>query len=87
MATIVRRARVEDYDRWKAVYETGETARVAAGWRDQAVFRNPDDPNEFIIVAQVDDIEQARAYTVSEEVGRRRRAAGLLEVTYYYPET
>jgi heme-degrading monooxygenase HmoA len=69
------------------VYQAGEAARQAAGWRDQEVFRNPDDPNEIVILTEVDDVERARAYAESEEVRRRQRASGLLETTYYYPET
>ena len=87
MASIVRRSRVEDYARWKAVYQAGEAARQAAGWRDQEVFRNPDDPNEIVILTEVDDVERARAYAESEDVRRRQRASGLMETTYYYPET
>ena len=86
MTAIVRRARVDDYARWKMVYQAGEAARQAAGWRDQGVFRNPDDPNEIVILTEVDDVERARAYAESEEVQRRQRASGLLETTYYYPE-
>ena len=87
MAAILRRSRVDDYVRWKTMYQAGEAARQAAGWRDKQVFRNPDDPNEIVILTEVDDIEQARAYAESEEVRRRQRASGLLETTYYYPET
>ena len=87
MGSIVRRSRVEDYARWKTVYQAGEAARQAAGWRDQEVFRNPDDLNEIVILTEVDDVERARAYAESEEVRRRQRASGLLETTYYYPET
>ena len=87
MASIVRRSRVEDYARWKTVYQAGEAARQAAGWQDRQVFRNPEDPNEIVILTEVDDLERARAYVESEEVRRRQRASGLLETTYYYPET
>jgi heme-degrading monooxygenase HmoA len=86
MASVVRRSRVEDYGRWKTVYQAGEAARQAAGWRDLQVFRNSDDPNEIVILTEVDDLERARAYAESEEVRRRQRASGLLETTYYYPE-
>jgi heme-degrading monooxygenase HmoA len=68
MPSIVRRSRVEDYARWKTVYQAGEAARQAAGWRDQQVFRNPDDPNEIVFLTEVDDLEKARAYAESEEV-------------------
>jgi len=40
----------------------------------------------LLTTSHVEDIEQARAYGQSEEVRERQRAAGLLEVTHYYPE-
>ena len=88
MPTIARRSRIEDHARWEAVYRAPASvaARQAAGWRDQQVFRNPDDPNEVLIIAEVDDLERARAYAESDEVRKRQCASGLLEVTYYYPE-
>ena len=88
MPTVARRSRGEEYARWQAGYRApaSEAARQAAGWRDQQVFRNPDAPNEVVILSEVDDLERARASARSEEVRTRQRASGLLAVTHVSPE-
>lgn len=86
MATIFRRVRVADYKRFREVYDGGTEAREAGGTHNEQLFRNPKDPNDVLIMTTVDDIEQAKAYGGSEEVRDRQRAAGLLELSNYYPE-
>jgi hypothetical protein len=86
MATIFRRVRVADYQRFREVYDAGTPAREAGGFHDEQLFRNPNDPNDILIMTTVADIDRARAYGQSEEVRERQRAAGLLELSNYYPE-
>ena len=86
MATIFRRVRVADYQRFREVYDAGKTAREAAGFGDEQVFRNPKDPNDILFMTTVADIDRARAYGQSDEVRERQRAAGLLELHHYYAE-
>lgn len=86
MATIFRRIRVADYDRFRAVYDAGAAAREAAGFHDEQMLRSAKDPNDILIVTTVADVEHARAYGQSDEVRERQRAAGLLELSNYYPE-
>jgi hypothetical protein len=86
MATIFRRVRVADYARFREVYDAGTPAREAGGMRDEQMFRNPNDPNDILIMSTVVDVERARAYGQSDEVHDRQRAAGLLELSNYYPD-
>jgi hypothetical protein len=86
MATIFRRVRVADYARFREVYDAGTAAREAGGMHAEQMFRNPKDTNDILFVTTVDDIDQARAYGESDEVRQRQRAAGLLELSNYYPE-
>ena len=86
MATIFRRVRVADYQRFREVYDAGAAAREAGGLRDERLFRNPNDPNDILIMSTVADVASARAYGQSDEVRQRQRAAGLLELSNYYPE-
>jgi hypothetical protein len=85
MATIFRRVRVADYDRFREVYDAGTPAREAGGMRNEEIFRNPNDPNDVLIMSTVENVEHARAYGQSDEVRERQRAAGLLELSNYYP--
>jgi heme-degrading monooxygenase HmoA len=63
------------------VYDAGTAAREAGGFHDERLFRNPNDPNDILIMTTVDDVERARAYGRSDEVRQRQQAAGLLELT------
>jgi quinol monooxygenase YgiN len=86
MATIFRRVRVADYQRFREVYDAGTPAREANGMHDEQLFRNPNDPNDILIMSTVADVASARAYGQSDEVRERQRAAGLVELSNYYPE-
>ncbi len=86
MATVFRRLRVADYERFRQVYDAGTPAREAGGFRDEKLFRNPKDPNDILIMSTVADVESARAYGQSKEVRERQRASGLMELSNYYPE-
>jgi len=86
MANLARQSRFEDYDRWRLLYDApaSEAARQAAGWRDLEVFRSAKDPNEVIIITDVDNIEAAVVYAESDEVRERQRISGLIETTMYF---
>ncbi len=86
MATIGRRVRVQDYERFRVVYDASMAAREKGGFPNELILRNPKDPNDVLIITQVVDVAQAQAYGQSDEVRERQRASGLLELTNYYPE-
>jgi hypothetical protein len=87
MTTFARRSRFEDYDRWREYHQhpASEAARQAAGWYEKAIFRSAEDPNEVVILAEVDDLERALIYLDSEEVKQRQKASGFIEMTVYMP--
>lgn len=86
MATFISRLRVQDYAHAKAVHLAARPAREANGFQNEQFFRNPSDPHEMLILWNVEDLQQARAYGQSEEVQQRIRASGTLEVINYYPD-
>jgi hypothetical protein len=86
VATVFRRVLVADYQRFREVYDAGTTAREAGGMHNELMFRNPNDPNDILIMSTVDSVERAKAYGQSDEVRQRQRASGLLELSNYYPE-
>ena len=86
MATFISRLRFQDYAHAKAVHLAARPAREANGFQNEQFFRNPSDPHEMLILWNVEDLQQARAYGQSEEVQQRIRASGTLEVINYYPD-
>ena len=86
MATFISRLRVEDYAHAKAVHIAARAERKAHGVHSEKFFRNPSDPQEMLILWEVEDLQHVRAYGQSEEVQQRVRASGTLEVINYYPD-
>jgi uncharacterized protein (DUF1330 family) len=86
MPYVIARHRVEDYARWKRVFDESEARMREAGVKSRQVFRNRDDPNELALLIEVDDLEQAGRWTRSEEFQAIMQRGGVRERTAYLPE-
>lgn len=53
---------VEDYERWRRVYDAYETTRAEMGVRDAAVFRAPENPNHLTVTHDFDSLEAAKSF-------------------------
>jgi heme-degrading monooxygenase HmoA len=77
MTYILVQQHVEDYDKWKAVFEEHED-RQAAGSKGGIVFRNADDPTQVTVLLGWDNLENARAFTGSDELRAAMQRAGVV---------
>jgi heme-degrading monooxygenase HmoA len=68
---------VEDYEKWKPVFDEDATNRQATGSRGGLVFRNVDDPNQIIVLLEWDNLENARAFASSDELREAMERAGV----------
>ncbi len=68
---------VADYDAWRAVFDSMESVRRAAGARSDRVFRSADDPNVVTLLITWDNIESARAWMNDSRLGEALKAAGV----------
>jgi hypothetical protein len=60
--------KVKDYAVWRTGYNARETTRRSAGLTKGGVFRNPDDPNDVVVLQDVSDVERARTLLISEDL-------------------
>ena len=74
--TIVRHP-VEDYDAWRAVYETVEPLRVQYGCTAKSVWRDPTNPNDVTVLHFWPSVEQAQGFAESPELGTAMQRAGV----------
>src|SRR5918995_5982460 len=70
MPYLLERHKVQDYARWRAVFDADAAGREAAGCRGARIFRNAEDPEEVVVLFEWDSLERAR---------RRIESAGLHE--------
>lgn len=79
MVYVLIRHRIEDFGKWKIVFNENSAVREAGGSKGGRLFRNIDNPNEVIIIFKWDSIENARKFTESEELKKRMQKAGIVE--------
>ena len=78
MTSILVQIRVQDYSKWRAVYEENESKRASNGMGEHHVFRNSDDMNSIVLLFEVTDLEKARAYVDSDELKQAQLKGGVI---------
>jgi heme-degrading monooxygenase HmoA len=74
--------KVEDYARWRPIYDEHAATRKASGASGTAagqVFRSAMDPNEVVILLEWDDLEKARQFAQSEDLRQTMQRAGVVD--------
>ena len=79
MPSVLVRHKVEDYDKWRAVFFQHGGTREDSGSQGTRIFRNAKDPNELVVLAEWDDLERARQFFQSEDLRQRMQRAGVAE--------
>ena len=77
MPWIFVRHKVEDYAKWKSVFDEHGATRKAIGSKGGYLFRNIDDPNEVVMFIEVDDLEKAREFIQSEDLREAMQRSGV----------
>jgi quinol monooxygenase YgiN len=78
MQHVLVRFKVQEYARWRAVFDENAPTRAAQGMGNGHVFRNSSDPNEIIIVLEVTDLQKARAFVESPELKQAQQRGGVI---------
>jgi hypothetical protein len=78
MNNVIIRHKVEDFNKWKPVYDGNLSARQAAGLKDIRLWRNLNDPDEIVMLFEVADITKAKKFSESTELKEKMQEAGVL---------
>jgi hypothetical protein len=79
MAHLLVRHKVDDFDRWKAVFDGHAAAQRTAGITVTHVMRNVEDPGEVVLLFDVEDVERAKAFVFSPQVPGSQEESGVLD--------
>ena len=75
---VLIRHSVEDYPKWKAVFDAHKPERVNARVTDNQLFQDADDPNMVTILFDAEDMQRAKEFTHSDEVREIMQKAGVV---------
>jgi heme-degrading monooxygenase HmoA len=77
MPYILVQQSVEEYDKWKTVFDEHGATRLAAGSKGGPVLRNADDPNHITVLLEWDTMDNARAFADSDDLREAMQRAGV----------
>lgn len=81
------RNKVEDFDRWLAVFEGNGEAAAAYGLQLEKLWREPDDPSQAFFIFRVDSRAQAEAFMSTPEATESGRVSGVIDGEYHFLES
>jgi uncharacterized protein (DUF1330 family) len=73
------RHKVDDYAEWKPVFDEHGATRRAAGSKGGRLFRSADDPNELVILLEVDELDKARQFAESQDLRQAMQRVGVAD--------
>ncbi|MGC2236466.1 MAG: hypothetical protein WA584_09915 [Pyrinomonadaceae bacterium] len=86
MLYMLVRNKVEDYAKWKRVFDSQTGANSAAGLTLAHFWRDAEDENTVWFALEVEDIDRARQYLDRHESAEVGRVAGVLDGEYHFVE-
>jgi heme-degrading monooxygenase HmoA len=77
MAHLIVRHNVQDYAKWKPVFDEHAAKRRASGSKGGRLFRSEKDPNEVVILFEWEDLGKAHKFAESEDLRQTMERAGV----------
>ncbi len=69
---------VEDYARWKPVFDEDGEVRKDKGSKGASIYKNNDDPNHLVVITEWENLEKAKNFAESEELKNTMVKAGVI---------
>jgi hypothetical protein len=80
MPYLLVRHKVEDYERWKPIFDHDHGAsRARSGSKGGRILRNADAPNELVILLKWESLENARRFANADDSREAMQRAGVAD--------
>jgi hypothetical protein len=79
-ATLFARHRVQDYTKWRAVYDSVAPMQKQGGVTAEHVYQTEGDPSDVTVVHNFASADQAKAFAESTELREAMATAGVMGV-------
>ena len=84
MAYILVRHNVEDYSKWKPVFDKHSNLRSKNGSKGGKVFQSADNPDEVFVLLEWDSLDNARNFAQSDNLKEAMQEAGVVGMPDIY---
>lgn len=86
MIYMLVRNRVEDYGRWRSLFDAEAEAAAAHGLELSGLWREVGDANNVFFMFAVESVERAQAFLDRPESIEMGKAAGVIDGDYHFVE-
>ncbi len=77
MIYMLVRHQVEDYNKWRNVFDSAKELRRSNGEEHAQVFRDVDNPNSITVLNKWTSLDKAKEFMNSDAVKEKMKEAGL----------
>jgi heme-degrading monooxygenase HmoA len=85
MYYLMMQQEVADYEKWRAVFDSMESARRSRGVRSDLILRDANNPNALTLIIEWDSHDSARSWMSDPRLRDAMKEAGVLSpptITY-----
>ena len=86
MLVMLCRNRVEDYVKWRSVFDSHASEARDAGLILLHLWRHTEDPNNVFFVFKVADLQKAQAFIRTPGAAKTGKASGVLDGEWHFLE-
>ncbi len=84
MAHLLVHHKVEDYNKWKPLFDEHSSFRSQNGSKGGRVFRSANNPNEIFILFEWDNVANAQKFAQSDNLKEIMKKAGVVGMPEAY---
>ena len=84
MAYILVHHKIEDYNKWKPVFDNDAGNRAEHGSTGGKIFRNADNPNDIFTLLEISSIEKGKEFAQSDSLKEAMQKAGVISMPEVY---
>jgi heme-degrading monooxygenase HmoA len=77
MTYILTIQKVQDYDKWKQIFDEHGDVRRSKGSKGATIYRDSKDPKQLVIITEWEDFETAKNFSMSEDLRITMKRAGV----------
>ncbi len=70
--------KVENYDKWKSIYDEDGATRKSKGSKGSTVFHNAKDSNHLVVLSEWENMDKAKNFAESEDLVNAMQNAGVV---------
>ena len=78
MAMLAVQLTIEDYAKWRPIFDKHKPLRDKANIKNVRVYRDSDNPKEVMVWGETTDAQKAREALASEEIKSAMKEAGVV---------